>query len=102
MKLLGAAAEFVGTFIFLFIILQQGQPIPIAVGLLAAIYAFGNISGGHFNPAVSIMMNFDNQITPLDTCLYIVAQVLGGVCAIFLHKAIKNKNLYLSQQAKTA
>ena len=46
-------SECLGTALFFSCILAYGEPIPIAVGLLAAIYAFGKISGGHFNCAVS-------------------------------------------------
>ena len=48
--------EFIGTFVFLSVILRVGQPIPIAVALLSAIYFGGSISGGHFNPAVSFII----------------------------------------------
>ena len=91
--LLHVLAEFLGTFMFLFIILQQGQPIPIAVALLASIYAFGNISGGHFNPAVTIMMGSNGKITQTQGVLYVLAQITGGLCALLLHKYVsKNKN----------
>ena len=49
-------AECLGTALFFSCILAYGEPIPIVVGLLAAIYAFGKVSGGHFNCAVSFMM----------------------------------------------
>jgi glycerol uptake facilitator-like aquaporin len=84
-----ALVEFIGTFIFLFIILQQGQPIPIAVGLLAVIYAFGNISGGHFNPAVTIMMGVDKKVDSRKALLYIISQIAGGICAIMFYRSIK-------------
>lgn len=53
--------EFIGTAIFLLVILQGSYyykskdilPLIIAVGLLTSIILFGKISGGHFNPAVS-------------------------------------------------
>ena len=89
--LLQALVEFIGTFIFLFVILQQGQPIPIAVALLAVIYAFGNISGGHFNPAVTVMMGVDQKISTKHVAIYIVAQILGGIAAVFVHRSIDQK-----------
>tara|TARA_B110000211_G_scaffold27665_1_gene28153 strand:+ start:1360 stop:1620 length:261 start_codon:yes stop_codon:yes gene_type:complete len=70
--------EFLGTFIFLSIILRVGKPIPIAVGLLGVIYFGGAISGGHFNPAVSIMMYMNKTLPLMDLPLYIIAQVLGA------------------------
>jgi len=77
--------EFIGTFTFLFIILSVGQPIPIAVGLLGAIYFGGSISGGHFNPAVSIMMFLKNALSLDNLPYYIIAQVLGGMAALQFH-----------------
>jgi aquaporin Z len=81
--MLGAVlSEFIGTFIFLLVILTVGQPIPIAVGLLGAIYAFSNISGGHFNPAVSVMMLAKGDIGMSKCLLYMAAQVLGGLASL--------------------
>ena len=84
--LLPIIAEFIGSFIFFLIILQQSQPIPIAVGLLAAIYAFGSISGGHFNPAVTIMIGVKEENMSKKYYCYIMAQILGGLCAVMFHK----------------
>ena len=82
MELIKYFVEFIGTFTFLYIILSAGQPIPIAVGLLAAIYFGGSISGGHFNPAVSIMMAVKNTLPVADLPFYIITQVLGGIGAL--------------------
>ena len=75
--------EFIGTFFFLLVILMVGEPIPIAIGLLASIYAFGGLSGGHFNPAVSTMMVVKGDIDTVTYGAYVVAQILGGLCAFF-------------------
>lgn len=58
-------------------------PIAFAFGLalLAALYAFGEVSGGHFNPAVSLAMVLDGRIDPVTMVAYWVAQVGGGVLA---------------------
>jgi len=82
-KMLAAVlSEFIGTFVFLLVILVVGQPIPIVIGLLAAILAFGNISGGHMNPAVSTMMLVKGDIDVVTYLLYIIAQILGGLAAL--------------------
>ena len=72
--------EFLGTFIFLGVILTTGQAFPIGLALASAIYFGGNISGGHFNPAVTIMMLADNKISFVEAITYIITQVLGGLC----------------------
>ena len=56
-------------------------PFSFGLGLLAAIFAFGHVSGGHFNPAVTIAMVLDKRTTPFEAVGYIVAQVIGAIGA---------------------
>ena len=82
--------KFLGTFFFLSIILNAVAdasfgPIAIAIGLLAAIYFGGKVSGGHYNPAVSIMMYVKGKITGDLTILYIAAQIVGALLALLLN-----------------
>lgn len=56
-------------------------PFSFGFGLLAAIFAFGHISGGHFNPAVTVAMVLDRRTTPIDAVGYIAAQVIGALAA---------------------
>lgn len=92
-------AELLGTFLFFAIGLTSVQavgalgaaapllvvvPLAFGLGLLAAIFAFGHISGGHFNPAVTVAMVIDGRTTPADAVGYIVAQVLGAIAAAAL------------------
>jgi len=84
-------SEFVGTFIFLLIILTVGEPIAIVVGLLAAIYAFGKVSGGHMNPAVSTMMFAKGNIDLQTYILYVIAQILGGLAALAWYMFVAQK-----------
>ena len=70
--------EFVGTFFFLYVILATGNFLAIGAALALAIYLGGSISGGNFNPAVTIMLIAAKK-QRVDTALpYIVAQVAGG------------------------
>lgn len=59
--------------------------VSIALGfglaLLIGLYAFGEVSGGHFNPAVSLAMFLDRRITIDDLIGYVVAQLAGAVAA---------------------
>lgn len=75
-------AECFGTALFFSCILAYGEPIPIVIGLLAAIYAFGKVSGGHFNSAVSFMMYLKGDITLMKCISYIVAQLVGAIIAL--------------------
>ena len=89
-------AELLGTFLFLTIgytsvanfnavspVLPGLLVVPFSFGfgLLAAIYAFGHVSGGHFNPAVTLAMVADRRTTPVEAVGYIVAQVIGAIGA---------------------
>jgi aquaporin Z len=80
--------EFVGTLFFLFVILVSGEAIPIGLALILAIMLGGKISGGHFNPAVSVMMFLNQKIPAQDLLFYVLAQVLGGAVALQLYKVI--------------
>lgn len=103
-----AGAELVGTFLFmtigyLSVVALTAAEVPALLvvsfsfpfGLLAAIFAVGHVSGGHFNPAVTIAMVLDRRVTPADAVAYIVAQVVGAVAAGFLV-------LFLFDQASVA
>jgi len=79
-------AECLGTALFFSCILAWGEPIPIVIGLLAAIYAFGKISGGHFNSAVSFMMFLKGDIDLPVMFAYILAQMIGATLALIWWK----------------
>lgn len=87
-------AELVGTFILVVIgsmtIVAAGAmstPIQVVVpfgfglGLLAAIQSAGYVSGGHFNPAVTVGALLDRRIDVMNAVGYIVAQVIGAIAA---------------------
>ena len=82
-------AEFIGTFLFVLVVLmstKQGDPIvaalPVGIGLAAMIYAFGGVSGGHFNPAVSTAVVANKGIDGATYVSYLAAQFLGGLVAV--------------------
>ena len=83
--------EFIGTFIFLGVILSTGQALPIGLALATSIYFGENISGGHFNPAVSLMMYANKAINLQQLVLYIIMQCLGGICVLFFRN-LANKS----------
>lgn len=64
--------------------------IALAQGLTMAIMvsALGHISGGHFNPAITIGFWVTKRLSTLDTLAYWGAQLLGAVAAAFLLKVI--------------
>ncbi len=91
-----ATAEFFGTFWLVFggcgaAVLDAAFPslgigflgVALAFGLtlLTMAFAIGHISGCHLNPAVSIGLFAGKRIPASDLLPYIIAQVLGGICA---------------------
>jgi aquaporin Z len=88
------AAEVLGTFMLVGIgcgailaVQFSGEPGLVAVslafglGLVVALYTVGEISGGHFNPAVSLAALLDKRIGLVDMIWYWVAQVTGALLA---------------------
>jgi aquaporin Z len=81
--------EFIGTF---FLVLTVGMTViepgagiiaPIAIGsaLMIMVYAGGHISGGHYNPAVTLAVWMRGRCAGKDVPGYMIAQVIGGVIA---------------------
>lgn len=58
-----------------------GVSLAFGLTVLTGAYAFGHISGGHFNPAVSIGLWAGGRFAARDLLPYIVAQVAGGLLA---------------------
>lgn len=97
------SAEFFGTFWLVFggcgsAVLAAGYPelgigftgVALAFGLtvLTMAYAVGGISGGHFNPAVSLGLALANRFSWKDLIPYWIAQVVGAIAAAVVLYAI--------------
>lgn len=78
--------EFLGTLFFLYIILSTGEAVPIGLALILAIILGGKISGGNFNPAVSLMMVSAGKLPVNDLLPYILAQIAGGLVALQIYR----------------
>tara|TARA_Y100000992_G_C21268857_1_gene495489 strand:- start:1107 stop:1376 length:270 start_codon:yes stop_codon:yes gene_type:complete len=83
--------EFLGTVFFLYVIIATGDALAIGAALAVAILLGGAISGGHFNPAVSVMMAAAGKLPKTELLPYVIAQVLGGIVALELFRRIKLK-----------
>lgn len=95
-------AEAVGTFFFFFIgmgaVLANayagggsglvGVAFAHGIALALMVSAFGYVSGGHFNPAVTVGVWAAGKIEPMKGALYIVAQLVGAVIAAFALKLV--------------
>lgn len=89
-------AEVLGTFLLVFIgtgavvtggfggalpIGQEGIGLAFGIGLIAAAYAVGPISGAHLNPAVTLGVFLAGRMPARDVIPYWIAQVIGGILA---------------------
>jgi aquaporin Z len=92
-------AEFIGTFALVFfgtgaMVIDTVHPnigvlgIAIAFGavVMAMIYSFGDTSGAHINPAVTIGFAFAGRFEKKQVAPYIIAQILGAVAASYILK----------------
>lgn len=70
--------EAIGTFFLVITIAFTGNPIAIGGMLAAMVYMGGYISGGHFNPAVTIAVYTRGKITFRETVKYMVSQIVGA------------------------
>lgn len=82
--------EFIGTFFLVLVIGLSviepggaGAMAPLAIGatLMVMVYAGGHLSGGHYNPAVTLAVFLRGKCAGKDVAPYMIAQVLGGVVA---------------------
>ena len=85
-------AEFIGTF---FLVLTVGctvipgaasviAPLAIGAALMVMVYAGGHISGGHFNPAVTLAVFIRGRCEAKDVIPYWLAQLAAAVAAAFV------------------
>lgn len=81
--------EFLGTLLFIYIILATENPIAIAAAWCVIILLIRDVSGGYINPAVSIVMASAGKL-PIDELIpYCVSQILGGLAALEIYKRYK-------------
>src|SRR6266581_5072536 len=88
------AVEAIGAFFLTFVVvvsvLSHSVFTPLAAGaaLMVMIYAGGHISGGHYNPAVTMAVWLRGKCTTAEMPGYMVAQVLGAGLAGMLARAV--------------
>ena len=79
-------AEFLGSLFFIYVILATGNPIAIGASLTLIALLASNISGGHVNPMVSLVMASIGKLDTRDLIPYMIAQVLGGLVGLEIYK----------------
>jgi aquaporin Z len=85
--------ELFGTYFLVLIIgLSSGNPIAVGFGLMVLVYCGAHISGAHYNPAVTLAMLVQKEISPLDSVKYFLSQTLGSTLAA-LSICLMNTNM---------
>jgi aquaporin Z len=90
------AVEAIGSFFLTFVVvvsvLTHSTFTPLAAGaaLMVMVYAGGHISGGHYNPAVTMGALVRGRIGPVEAVGYWTSQVAGGVIAGWIGRAVVN------------
>jgi aquaporin Z len=86
--------EFIGTFLLVatvgFTVLQGSDFAPLAIGsaLMIAVYMGGHISGGHYNPAVTLGVWMRGKLEAGLVVPYMVAQLVGAIAAALFVQAL--------------
>ena len=73
--------EFIGTFFLVLTVGLVGNPLAIGAALMVMIYAGGHISGGHYNPAVTLAVFIRKRISASDALIYVGSQLAGALIA---------------------
>lgn len=95
-------SEFIGTFFLVFVgtgaimvnsinnnaLGTTGISFAFGFIIFIMIYVFGNISGAHFNPAVTIALSFNGKFKKSEIGPYIVSQILGGTTGSLLLRSL--------------
>ena len=79
--------EIIGTGLFIYGIMLSNNPVTFAFSLFASIMIFGGITGGHFNPAVSLGVFISERKMKKHLCGLLIlwtAQMIGAMLAWFL------------------
>ena len=86
--MLNYLVEFLGTFLFLSVVVSTSNPLLISGALLTVILLIGKISGCHVNPAISVMLWAKGALSNQDLLGYVLAQITGGLAALAAFKSL--------------
>ena len=82
--------EFIGTFFLVLAVGLSGNPIAIGSSLMIMVYMGGHISGGHYNPAVSLAVTLRGKLSWGNWVIYVISQALGAVVAALVVLGVKH------------
>jgi aquaporin Z len=100
--------EFIGTFFLVFTVgmtvIQPGigslAPLAIGSALMIMVYAGGHVSGGHYNPAVTLAVWLRGRCPKSDVLPYIGSQIAASIAAALLAPALKGNPMIFPGEMK--
>lgn len=99
--------EIIGTFFLVLTVACTGllgtqgviAPLAIASALMVMVYAGGHISGGHYNPAVSIAATMRGALPKGQLGPYMIAQIVGGILAVIVFNVMAKGSVMVLEPA---
>ena len=94
--------EFVGTLFFVMtigLVVTAGHPMaPLIIGsaLMVVVYMGGHVSGGHYNPAVTLALFLRGKMRRADLLPYWGAQILGALTGAYLSRMFMDRTFALA------
>ena len=83
--------EFLGTMFLMYVIFATGNWAAIGSALAISILLGGAISGGSFNPAVTIALYSGGKLPKEDVLPYIIVEILGALAGLYAYNKFVSK-----------
>jgi aquaporin Z len=95
-------SEFIGTYVLVLTVglnVLAGSPAAawsIAAALMCMIFSLGNVSGAHFNPAVTVavLCSGRGKCAPMEAVAFIISQLVGCVCGALTYTLMHHGNAF--------
>jgi aquaporin Z len=81
--------EYVGSIFFFYVIIATGNPLAIGAALALVAYLGGPISGGNYNPAVTLMMVLSGKQSVNTVFTYMIVQFLAAFTVAEIYKRVR-------------
>ena len=81
--------EYVGSVFFFYVIIATGNPLAIGAALAMVAYLGGPISGGNYNPAVTLMMVLSGKQQFNTLFTYMIVQFLAAFTVAEIYKRVR-------------
>lgn len=94
--------EGIGTFFLVLTVAYTGNPLAIGAVLAVLVYMGGAVSGGHYNPAVSLALWKVKKLSSTDLWRYIGSQLLGSFLAVLLYGFLTGKSFMVAPATDTS